>query len=34
MVEASNLSRTKNDFEIASFFPGNVGANYYGLVRR
>ena len=35
MVEASNSSWTKNDFEIASFFPrGNVGANYYGLVRR
>ena len=30
MVEASNSSWTKNDFEIASFFPrGNVGANYF-----
>ena len=35
MVEASNSSWKKNDFEIASFFlRGNVdGANYYGLVR-
>ena len=34
MVEASNSSSTKNDSKIASFFSrGNVGANYYGLVR-